>query len=840
MMHSGIIRIAIGHLPSSHRLLTVQTSLMESPRPAHLASLLSLLLLQISHSAPRDISGVYPHLRTTNKEGECGTGAVVPWADRLWVISYGPHLPFGSSDKLYEITPDLQQIIRPESVGGTPANRLIHRESNQLLIGPYVIDSERRVRVIPPSQMFGRLTGTARHLSDPNKVYYATMEEGLYEVDPTSLNVKCLIRDGNLKDSDRSKVAEHHFNGIPSELPGYHGKGLYTAQDRVIYANNGDRDPRVIKDPTVPSGALGTWSGTGDWKPVRRNQFTEVTGPSGIAGAKDPQTEVVWSVGWDAKSLILMLLDQGSWHTFRLPKGSHSYDGAHGWNTEWPRIRDIGEPYLLMTMHGTFWKFPSTFCTKNTGGITPLSNYLRVVGDFAPWQGRLVFGCDDSAKNEFLNKRSFKNEHATPPQSNSNLWFVKTDALAKLGPVIGRGSVWLRESVTENTPSDPFLTNGFHHAFIHLAHAADQPVTFTLEADRLGNDQWTVVNTLTVPANGSLSAPIVLDPPLTWIRVKTNAAAPNVIAQFHLSNKDTRPTSNDAMFNGINPLTNNTPVPQRSVIRSLGPDHLGVLSSSKVTYALSTKLEIEPRNDPQTLRALEKAAPSVVTSVLEDDASLILEEDGKRFRIPRGSSGFPAQSNNRVCREVATERDLLNVGGTFFELPARNAQGLAKMRPIATHLLDIDDYASQFGLTFLSATITATTPTNIDPTRTFITPDRSTLLWAGVIDDLWKLGKPRGTGGPWKNTRTQAGQSSDPYLMTGYDRKTLTLRHDHATEVTITAEIDVDGTGAWIEYRHFKVAQTPVEHIFPEGFGAYWIRFKTDVSVTASAELRYE
>ncbi len=95
------------------------------------------------------ISGIYPHLAYYNDEGECGTGAVVPWAGRLWVLTYGPHLPNGSSDKLYEITPDLRQIIRPESVGGTPANRLVHTESQQLFMGPYVIDTARRVRVVP-------------------------------------------------------------------------------------------------------------------------------------------------------------------------------------------------------------------------------------------------------------------------------------------------------------------------------------------------------------------------------------------------------------------------------------------------------------------------------------------------------------------------------------------------------------------------------------------------------------------------------------------------------------------------------------------------------------------
>ena len=75
---------------------------------------IALLLLVVSLDAQKDrklpvsISGVYPSLTMYNDEGECGTGAVVPWAGRLWVITYGPHKPQGSSDKLYEITPDLR------------------------------------------------------------------------------------------------------------------------------------------------------------------------------------------------------------------------------------------------------------------------------------------------------------------------------------------------------------------------------------------------------------------------------------------------------------------------------------------------------------------------------------------------------------------------------------------------------------------------------------------------------------------------------------------------------------------------------------------------------------
>ena len=397
-----------------------------------------------------NISGVYPHLTMFNDEAECGTGAIVPWADRLWVITYAPHSFRGSTDKLYEITPEFEQIIRPESIGGTPANRMIHRESNQLFIGPYVIDDQRTVRVISWKDMPGRLTGNARHLTDPaGKIYFATMEEALYSVDVNTLKVKAHIADGNMKKAKKI--------GVRSALPGYHGKGLYSGQGSVIYANNGEKSPRAKADPTVASGALAQWFGTGDWQLVRRNQFTEVTGPGGIYGSARPESDPVWAVGWDAKSLLLAVLENEQWTFFRLPKGSHSYDGAHGWNTEWPRIREIGESDLLMTMHGTFWRFPKTFSKANTAGIAPRSNYLKVVGDFAKWNDKLVLGGDDSEKSEFLNKRTFKSEGAAAKQSNSNLWFIEPSQLDKFGPVIGRGSVWLNEDVEANVVSDPYV-----------------------------------------------------------------------------------------------------------------------------------------------------------------------------------------------------------------------------------------------------------------------------------------------------------------------------------------------------------------------------------------------
>ncbi len=112
----------------------------------------SLLMAIITSAAlaasaqPRSVSRIYAHLAMFNDEGDCGPGTVAPWAGRLWVVSYAPHKPLGSTDRLYEITSQLEQIIRPESLGGTAANRMIHRKSEQFFIGPYAIRKDGSVR----------------------------------------------------------------------------------------------------------------------------------------------------------------------------------------------------------------------------------------------------------------------------------------------------------------------------------------------------------------------------------------------------------------------------------------------------------------------------------------------------------------------------------------------------------------------------------------------------------------------------------------------------------------------------------------------------------------------
>lgn len=811
--------------------------------------LLSGCALQEKKIVPDSLSGIYPRLAYYNNEGECGTGGVVPWGDRLWVITYGPHLPKGSSDKLYEVTPDYRQIVRKESIGGTPANRMIHRESNQLFIGPYAIDSSRNVRVIPYTAMVGRHTGNARHLTDPaNKIYYGTMEEGFYEVDVHSLAVNELYTDGNFPKKNQGKKGAGPQNSL---LPGVHGKGLYSGQGVMLFTNNGEGSYEALEKFDVEAGALAEWDGR-DWKVVRRNQFTEVSGPGGIYGNANPATDPLWATGWDHKSVILGVRDaRQGWSFFRLPKASNTYDGAHGWNTEWPRIRDVGadgRPEYLMTMHGMFWHFPENFSINATSGIRPRSAYLKVIGDFTRWKDLLVFGCDDSAQKEFLNKRKAKGNIDGPGQSNSNLWFTSLTKPDELGPATANGAVWTQEAITAGVYSEPFLFAGWEVRSSWLKNTGEQSVCFTFETDEEGNGKWKELKTTNVPAGESAVVDFATEDKGEWIRVKTDKNCVATVS-FNYTTPETRGTTPDKMFSGLS-LAKEAGT-SGGLLYSLGKNErvLGVLAQSfedgawveKGYYEMADSFCLVRKEKPEIAAYIHEkiAIPTQVVS-MEKGAVLIIDDKGRRWKLPLGEDAFTSLTHAnvlRICREVATERDLLNCHGTFYELPAENADGFAKIRPIASHSFQIHDYASYRGLLVM---------TGINPAKVkgnehiIVSEDKKAAVWAGAIDDLWKLGKPVGQGGPWVATEVEAGTFSDPYLISHYDKKTLTLSHKGDKIVRFTVNVDATGNGDFMEYQVFPVeAGKEFTYVFPASFHGRWIRFKTDTDVVATTWLDY-
>lgn len=816
-----------------------------------------LLLGMVGCTTPQqnqrdNISGIYPKLAFYNNEGECGTGAVVPWGGSLWAITYGPHLPFGSSDKLYQITSDKKMTVRSESIGGTPANRLIHKESNQLNIGPYFINETGEVRVLPWQDAPGRYTGSARHLTDPaNKIYIGTMEEGFYEVDVNSLKAKELYRDSNEGWRLYRKDPKNNPKHIEL-LPGAHGKGLYSGQGVMVFSNNGENSAAVMKEFDALSGSLSEWDGK-DWKVIRRNQFVELTGPGGIYGNENPETDPIWATGWDHKSVLLGVREpRKGWTFYRLPKASHSYDGAHGWNTEWPRIRNVGterKPDYLMTMHGLFWRFPQTFASGTSAGIRPRTSYLKVIGDFTRWNDELVFGCDDSAQKEFLNKRKAKGNIEGPGQSNSNLWFTSLTKPDELGPATADGAVWEKEEIQPNVYSEPYLFAGWENRCSWLQNDSEQNMTFTFEVDREGNNTWSELKKVPVAAGQSVYLPFQTDEKGEWVRVKSDKGG-NVTVSFVYTDTDKRTNLSDNMFRGLSKVSDEKSL--GGLLYSLGDNRraLGLLSTSlengKVVengyYEMSDTLMLVRKEDTKTAGFIREkfSIPHQVVTI-DESSVLIIDDKGRRWRLPLGDEKYTELMGRnvlRICREVATERDMFSCHGTFYELPAENADGYAKIRPVATHNFRIHDYASYRGMLILTGVEPEAAATN---EHIIVSEDGKAAVWAGVIDDLWSMGKPTGQGGPWKNAAVKAGEVSDPYLIGFYDKKTMALSHTSEKEVMFTVEVDPTGNGKWMKYATLTVK--PGEKLVKElaaPFQARWIRFSTDTDTNATAWLDYK
>lgn len=770
---------------------------------------------------PLCVSGVYPHLTVYNfkASGEVGIGAVVPWAGRLWMVTYTQHAPNGSADKLYAVDEKLNVDIRPESVGGTPAGRLIHKESKQLFIGHHAIDEQGRVRTIDIKKMPIRVAAIARHLTDPaGKVMYQDMEGPIYEVDVKTLEPKLLWA---------------------KPVPGWHGKGCYTGQGRFIVANNGEAKPGGHSYNTLlvggapknddERGVLAEWDGK-TWKIIERKQFTDVTGPGGIYGSPDEKAPV-WAIGWDRRSTILKLCDNGQWSTFRLPKANHTYDPKHGYYTEWPRIREVTGGKYLMDMCGMFFDFPKTFSAANTAGIAPVSSHLRYIPDFCAWNGRLVLATDETTRME----------NPMVGQCQSNLWFGQWDDLKTWGPRQGWGGVWINDAVKAGVPSDPFLLAGFERRVAHLANEGDAPVTFQPEIDRAGNGQWEKLDPIEVPAHGYVFAMLPDSLDAQWGRVTLDRDCPSATAFLYYSEAGRDRSEDQAMFASLAGAGEKAQVSGGLLRPASENRNLIFLEQAPGKGGKETFREVDEKlqfSAPEKSRAdMVKKLCAITKDFETDEASVILKtKSGQRYRLPKGDAAYDkpfAGGWPRGFREVESERTMANIHGTFYLLPRET--GVKEIQPVATHNRQIMDYCTWRGMLVLAG---ARKGAKADG---HFFGNGETGLWFGQIDEMWKLGKPVGKGGVWKNTAVKAGKASDPYLMTGYDKKSVALSHDVAQAVTFTLEVDVDHSGVWRKYQRIEVpAGQTVTHEFPEGYNAHWVRVKTDRDCTATAMFSYE
>ncbi|MFE9043429.1 hypothetical protein ACFYOG_21325 [Streptomyces sp. NPDC007818] len=227
-----------------------------------------------------------------------------------------------------------------------------------------------------------------------------------------------------------------------------------------------------------------------------------------------------------------------------------------------------------------------------------------------------------------------------------------------------------------------------------------------------------------------------------------------------------------------------------------------------------------------------------------DQASAILqvftEEDGRwtRYRLPKASHCFDHkwQTEWPRIREVEHERLLMDHHGMFYELsPWAYGGRVWGVRPISTHLWVLGDFCSWRGM-FVAGADNASPSHGLNP----YTAEPQSNMWFGKTDDLWNFGKPSGWGGPWWETEVEAGVPSDPFLMTGFDKKCVHLENLGGEDATFTVEVDVHGHGRFGSVVRVAVPAGQLRtHVFPSGFSAHWVRIVSDRDTTASAQLFY-
>jgi hypothetical protein len=428
----------------------------------------------------------------------------------------------------------------------------------------------------------------------------------------------------------------------------------------------------------------------------------------------------------------------------------------------------------------------------------------------------------------------------------------------------------MRDAVKAGVPSDPFLVHGFPRRMVHLA--ADRPVAFTLQIDREGSGEFEDYQRVEVDGYTHHIFPEDLE--AQWIRVRADQDCRATVA-FHFSDDVYRDAAEGAeLFQAVADL-DDAEVHGASLYPNARNRNLSVVSLSGPAYEFDQvdftfrALDPEPMAsecisppaihgpgasvnkqevDGRTLR--EFLTPDADFSVDEASVVLVSREDrsivGKQgnrtvLRLPKGPAAFDKPfsfGHPRMHREVESERMLANIHGTFYEVPfwiVGQPALYSKMRPACSHSRQISDFATWNGLLVLAGLKADAAESK----HVYKSPDGGASLWFGGIDDLWKFGKPVGVGGPWKDSAVQAGVPSDPYLMTGYDQKTLELSADQ--DCTITVEVDVDHWTGFHTYKSFEVkAGEKLVHEFPQGFAAHWVRVTSNRDVQATAWFIYE
>jgi len=210
-----------------------------------------------------------------------------------------------------------------------------------------------------------------------------------------------------------------------------------------------------------------------------------------------------------------------------------------------------------------------------------------------------------------------------------------------------------------------------------------------------------------------------------------------------------------------------------------------------------------------------------------------VDQDGdtwEKFRLPKGARWKESEHIWWRIRQIEGYGPILAdvynilyllIPGDLTEPSGYVLPGQLTPVPVSIHPWSIHDFCSFAGMLAVGRHGLGFSIPDPSNSYEYGTP------WAGLdfmrLDALWNFGKPRGYGGVWKDTSVDAGETSDPFLINGFDEAMLHLWTDTAGDFTI--EVDPVGDGTWKTYDTVSLSAGEYSSYgFPTEFNAIWVR----------------
>jgi hypothetical protein len=233
-----------------------------------------------------------------------------------------------------------------------------------------------------------------------------------------------------------------------------------------------------------------------------------------------------------------------------------------------------------------------------------------------------------------------------------------------------------------------------------------------------------------------------------------------------------------------------------------------------------------PYVDIVTLRRPSQGGAVSVLALGYDSFSALLNvwqaNRWQRYRLPHAAALQP-QPGQRIC-EIGEGKWLLRIAGTFFLVELGADSAVPSVLPLSHSpepIRDFCQYRDQIVLAGGSA--------------------GQSLLRLVSQTELALGPKPHGQATLWRKTALAEGFLSEPVATAGYARRTLHFTNH--TQESHLVDIEVDPTGKGQFHGLVRVEVPPLaylQHIFPAGYSAKWIRVKSIETGNLTAELTCE